>query len=168
MVNECLILPTGTMFPIISDRQGNTSARTTSGLSRPGMTHSDSPSLSVRCAGSGEQSSSKPIHNAMNLLPRFAESLMATRPAMGLILKGWSQFNFAHDEQGAGADASSPLAVSWCAFGAIYAAYGQAQTGPIRRLCDVVDRSPSQIPGWNDDVDRTHDDVIQAFYAAGI
>lgn len=104
----------------------------------------------------------------MKLLPRFAESLMPSRPALARILKGWCQGDYATDAQGASVEETSPHAVSWCAFGSIKASYGPDNFEPVHRLGNVLDRKGCNIPYWNDDPSRTHGDVIQAFYAAGI
>ena len=94
---------------------------------------------------------------------RAADNLSIAR---ALIEKGWATGIWARDADGEYCDAQSPSAVCWCSAGAIAAARGMIEfdalyTPEASLLRGAIGGKP--IPQWNDDLDRTKDEVLAAF-----
>lgn len=87
--------------------------------------------------------------------------------AIDYIKKGWIQEAEAKTKNGVLCHAISPLAVKWCAIGAITAAYSNPidRQRAIDRLVYIIHRG---IVTWNDDPKRTKKQVLAAFKKAGI
>lgn len=92
--------------------------------------------------------------------------------ARGYIEKGWCRGQFARTEDGEGALAVSEDARSWCALGAIeratfevpmqsYASRGAAER--LLREAAGVRSDFDATTAWNDDPERTKEEVLAAF-----
>lgn len=84
------------------------------------------------------------------------------------IKRGWCQYTMARDKEGRDCFETSPDAVAWCTYGAIYAAY---PLHPYRResILNMI-RREYHIPAigvWNDHYSRTRHDVLTLLEAIG-
>jgi hypothetical protein len=89
--------------------------------------------------------------------------------AIDYIRKGWTQNYAAKDANGKSVACFDSNAVCWCALGAIRAAYPEHGGGEARRkLREIIGDSEASISDWNDALERTHAEVIEAFEKAEI
>ena len=88
--------------------------------------------------------------------------------AIDYIRKGWTKGLYACDKNFHECTPRSYSALRWCSSGAIQAAYtySVAYREAVDKLRNVIGRE--DIAGWNDDPERTHEEVIAAFEKAGI
>lgn len=84
----------------------------------------------------------------------------------------WTKGAYARDAKGAKlADNCDPIAVCWCAAGAIERCYpkptdDRSYSALYSRLLDHIDSAHVSI--WNDAPERTHDEVVSALKACGL
>lgn len=93
--------------------------------------------------------------------------------ALDYIKQGWTQHAFARNKAGEHVWPCSADAVAWCASGAVSKAYSDPAQSRVAftKLYTVLlalQQIPASIPDWNDDLGRTHAEVIAAFEKAGI
>jgi hypothetical protein len=89
------------------------------------------------------------------------------REARALVQRGWTQRWFAKDAIGRRCHSDNPLAACWCASGALGRASGLnsvVYSKAIAALNAVV--GDVGIAAWNDEPDRTQDEVLAAFSRA--
>jgi len=83
------------------------------------------------------------------------------------IKRGWCQGTLARDTQGEACLETSPDAIAWCTYGAIYAAYPnepQHRESLLDKL-QVLFHIP--LAKWNDDPKRTQAEVIALLQSIG-
>jgi hypothetical protein len=87
--------------------------------------------------------------------------------ALDYIKKGWTQGEFARDSKGDSVPSNSTAAVSWCTAGALGMAYDVCKyMGALNKLAAVI--GTRKLSVWNDDPNRTREEVIAAFEKAGV
>lgn len=84
------------------------------------------------------------------------------------IRKGWCQGTSALDHSGTPCVPTSPAAVAWCIYGAIYAAYPE----DIRKresICQAIRNRVGQptLPDWNDAMGRTQQEAVDLLESIG-
>jgi len=83
------------------------------------------------------------------------------------IRKGWCQGATALDAGGVIVSASDPLACRWCASGSVIAAFGESvKAGNV--VWNLTSYLVQSVPAWNDNKDRTQDEVIDVLEANGL
>lgn len=76
--------------------------------------------------------------------------------------KGWTQGTFARDKDGNPVNEYNSSALCWCASGAISAAFPMSYEIDLAvKLTKEIEKiTKTKIVLWNDDEDRTHEEVI--------
>lgn len=85
----------------------------------------------------------------------------------------WTQGALARDKDGEKCDHYEDVAASFCTMGFIYCAYGEHSREGFKAMTELGEYLDLQcdgvtIPGWNDDPERTKEQVIEALCKAGI
>lgn len=91
------------------------------------------------------------------------------------IRRGWTQKSYARNAKGEDVLPNDPSACSWCAHGAMVAAFYGIEDAVQRNNehCTAITRLSdsmgfSNIPMWNDDPHRSQEEVAAAFEAIGL
>lgn len=88
--------------------------------------------------------------------------------AVDYIKKGWTQGAFARKADGSPTYSLDPEAVCWCAFGALNMAYpDHGYVGVFTELKTAIG-GEQLVAYWNDDPNRTQQEVIAMFEKLGL
>ena len=89
------------------------------------------------------------------------------KPSELLESTGWCQYTYAMDNDGHDTCWEDKNACAFCVVGAIYNCYGSGNKGLKieEELSNFL--NTSDITSWNDDPERTKDEIVQALKAIG-
>lgn len=82
--------------------------------------------------------------------------------------KVWTQRTLATDSKSHVVDVFDPTAQCFCSLGLLYKFYGSACIEQEYQFAEVLKISPLAISVWNDNVNRTFQDVLEAFKKADL
>lgn len=82
------------------------------------------------------------------------------------IKKGWCREELARDKDGDVTYFDAQQAVAWCAMGAIFACRDVSSHDALKALRSYVGNNVIAL--WNDDPNRTQQEIIDAFEAIGL